>query len=167
MEEVLFRGKRKDNKEWVYWDVFGRMVLRDRNEFNFCFNDKFEYLYVKDIQNVLIYETIGQYTRIKDEHGDILFMGDVVLYKNVKYEIMRGIDGFCIFSMDNFRKAAWDENESDKIKKIFNGKPIEEKYELLFSEIINDKFVDRCGFKDHIKCRKIGNAHDNTEPLNT
>ena len=52
MREILFRGKRKDNGEWIY-----------------C-NKAFEFEVVP--------ETVGQYTGITDDNGKKIFEGDIL-----------------------------------------------------------------------------------------
>ena len=68
MREILFRGKRTDNGEWVEG-----LVARYNPKFD-CANivDGFESLVpVKT-------ETVGQYTGLTDENGQKIFEGDIV-----------------------------------------------------------------------------------------
>ncbi len=73
--EILFRGKRLDNGEWVYGDLVTKYPHHKG---------------LTIVENGRVYhevdpETVGQYLGIADKNGDKVFQGDILKYTQVIY----------------------------------------------------------------------------------
>lgn len=143
MREIIFRGKRIDNGEWV-------------EGFYTCFNGKEHRIYsgyaetdcgdyYPDWDNIDP-ETIGEYTGLTDSNGKKIFEGDIIKSGSYEFLVSHGKCGGCD-NTDNYGYIG------------FHLEPANEETKLYMGYGLRD---DICYYTE---AEVIGNIHDNPELL--
>lgn len=139
MREILFRGKRKDNGEWIKGHLIrykdgGCGIIPSEAKVHICAdNPKF----IQTVCYEVIPETIGQYTGLKDKNGKKIFEGDVVEFL-FNESLIRGK---VFYTENDTAFCVWYRLPEQKLS-------------------INSKILCNCG-----DIEVIGNIHDNPELL--
>ena len=142
MREILFRGKREYNGEWVY----GSLLLWNDGDAEICFSRSEEH---EEQSKVLVYpETVGQFTGLTDKNGKKIFEGDVIKFHKyrgepdwvgtIRYE-------HCCYIATGRMPVAYEKRKNEK--------PFYHPFEVVLSGI------------DKTTIEVIGNIHDNPELL--
>ena len=117
MRKILFRGKSEDNGEWVYgyYACIGKHHYILTGKLNLIGAVNFEHYLV-------IPETVGQYTGLKDKNGKKIFEGDTVWFGEEKERGVVYFDNSCsrfAVRFDTF-DAAFDHLYSNELEIIGN-----------------------------------------------
>lgn len=157
--EILFRGKRVDNGEWVEglpcYDVDGSIAEIEVFWGYLCCDT-----------NEVIPETVGEYTGLTDKNGKKIFEGDIV---KVNDEIVVEINTEAGYDCDSWDSTAhfligWDKEEA--AFRIIGSNYGED---LCYSQFYYDVSPDGNGenFIEELSRRAeiVGNVHDNPELL--
>ncbi len=143
MREILFRGKRTYNGEWIeghlIWCEDGRARIIPSHTDIFCY--EMDESIIQTVAHRVIPETVGQYTGLTDKNGKKIFEGDIVK------EYLESLKEIGFNSGFDFGKVFW------------YGKDVQF---LRTSKVyINDAAI----LSDSHKYEVIGNIHDKPELL--
>ena len=141
MREILFRGKRCDNGEWVQG-----FLLKECNYATCSWNLAIEYKtdrfgkFAYDVAEFAT-ETVGQFTGLTDKNGTKIFEGDVVRV--------------CLDPEICIGDVIWDNEIASYNIPFNNGKCV----------LPLDIFIAKNKVGDKVWIEVIGNIHDNPELL--
>ena len=137
MREILYRGKRADNGEWVYGFLVEALnCVTDKNETFIIEQDATYFTYGEFACAVEVKpETVGQFTGLCDKNGRKIFEGDIVEFTD-KYTWKKG-KAKIVFEAFKWKYSGC----------YYGGNPI----------------VWLCIDDTSIKFEVIGNIHDNPE----
>ena len=153
MREILFRGKRKDNGEWVEGipikTHIGTFIVFEENP-HYC--GQYGYMEICELAMVDP-ATVGQYTGLKDMNGKWIFEGDVVRIVRAEW----GFDGMTTDYRTELGAIAYDNwGMIGLVVDKYKGTPV-------WSD-----FFQVCALTDRVydwSFEVIGNIHDNPELL--
>ena len=130
IREIEFRGKRQKDKSWIYGYLIKDTYGHCRIQFD-----------AKQFSQVIIPETVGQFTGLRDKNGIGIYEGDILKIKETPFQI--GGLHQVIFYEDRYLTYSILYNDVDQANK----------HPLLYQIEYADAHV-------------IGNIHDNPELLN-
>ncbi|EAC5047738.1 TPA_asm: hypothetical protein GYX36_13250 [Listeria monocytogenes] len=111
MREIEFRGKRIDNREWIYGNL---MQFEDSATFIFADERKgastltYAHFIINNM-HAIDEKTIGQYTGLKDKNGKKIFEGDIGWDEhNECYGVVKFEEGKFLYVWENIAEDLWE-----------------------------------------------------------
>lgn len=142
MREILFRGKRISNGEWIEGYVFTHYNSIERRDD--CYIRAFETDYL------VIPETVGQYTGVMDKNDKKIFEGDILKFGD-----------FIVFVVWNGETLAWECQKADDIYNSCHYQICKDHWGLIeLGHIAAEPYIT-----GEMTTEIIGNIHDNRELL--
>ena len=146
MREILFRGKRTDNGEWVQGDLLLDQDLEQAQIVWFDYKSTEDGIERDGDGAIVIPETVGQYTGLTDKNGRKIFEGDIL-------HIAKIADGF-----GEYYQPPLDYPVNVVVK-----------WDLcawMWETLCDDKrYITFPDAWCHYECEIIGNTYDNPELL--
>ncbi len=158
MCEILFRGKRVDNGEWIEGSLIsGAFTTLGRDIKYILCPDKADYDCFEDFSEEngifeVITETVGQYTSFTDKNGTKIFEGDIVRYEYIEGYVLRSVVKFGEYEQDG------SGSEYPPIKCI--GFCVVDCLDNCFDYMKTQNVLQTAS-----ECEVIGNIHENPELL--
>lgn len=145
MKQILFRGKRIDNNEWIYGFYFESVA------------DSMKHCYIKYetwdegfVTYEVIPETVGQLTDLPDNNGNKIFENDILkIVSSIRSEIIDNTHAFGGEKREDCAIVLWDYKTGGyKLKVYHEGK---------YKRIARFSVGHLCVYKAEV----IGNIYDN------
>ncbi|EAE2052404.1 TPA: YopX family protein [Listeria monocytogenes] len=118
MREIEFRGKRIDNREWIYGNL---MQFEDSATFIFADERKgastltYAHFIINNM-HAIDEKTIDQYTSLKDKNGKKIFEGDICWEEhNECYGVVKFEEGKFLYVWENIAEDLWEVADSIEI----------------------------------------------------
>ena len=147
MREILFRGQKIDNGEWVYGSYVNQYGCHEIMLDGVDSEYGFDHYHVSP-------ETVGQYTGLKDKNGKRIFEGDILKTCNGAWEWMHEDSYDIRVSVVGFEDGSFvldDTYSSDGYNEL---SCVHEEYACSNGE-----------YEDYVIFEVIGNIYDNPELL--
>ena len=153
MREILFRGKRADNGEWVEGILFNAeedtFIIPHGNEYSY---NPIEGLAFDVYGCKVAPETVGQFTGLTDKNGVRIFEGDIL--RGFEYPFCSNING----EFNYFAEIVWFDDSSAFGTYTFKNPKSNVRG-------ISEGNTDYLEYFNVDKWEVIGNIHDNPELL--
>ncbi|EHF2908548.1 TPA: YopX family protein [Listeria monocytogenes] len=111
MREIEVRGKRIDNREWIYGNL---MQFEDSATFIFADERKgastltYAHFIINNM-HAIDEKTLGQYTGLKDKNGKKIFEGDICWEEhNECYGVVKFEEGKFLYVWENIAEDLWE-----------------------------------------------------------
>lgn len=98
MRDILFRGQRTDNGEWVYGSMFSIDLETcsrvEKKKYTHCITEPKVEFYHGQVARLefVIPETIGQYTGVTDKNGGkMIYEGDIVVARQGRNAVDKAV----------------------------------------------------------------------------